>query len=105
MRGPAASSACRLPTSTSMSSIAINSNTSIARLRRVVQSKLPKHMVPAVFVPLDALPLTANGKIDRRGLPPPETSTRASRFVAPRGHVEQTLADIWSAVLRRDQVG
>ncbi len=73
-------------------------------LRRSVQAKLPEHMIPAVFVPLETLPLTSNGKVDRRALPVPLAS-RAGRYVAPRNEAERTLADVWAAVLRHDPVG
>jgi len=63
--------------------------------------------VPAHFMFLDVLPLTANGKLDRRALPVPE-GTRAGSgkpFVAPRNSTEQTIAEVWKAVLRVDRVG
>ncbi|HEY0604517.1 MAG TPA: condensation domain-containing protein, partial [Herpetosiphonaceae bacterium] len=54
---------------------------------------------------LDALPLTAHGKIDRRALPKPDQERQQQTFVAPRTHVEQALAAIWSAVLGVQQIG
>jgi hypothetical protein len=61
-------------------------------------------MVPAVFVPLAALPLTASGKLDRKALPAPDlTSTEA--YVAPRTPTEETIARIWSTLLRVERVG
>ena len=62
-------------------------------------------MVPAAFVTLPALPLTSNGKIDRRALPIPSVPVRAGRFVAPRNETERTLAEVWAAVLRFDAIG
>jgi acyl carrier protein len=64
-------------------------------------------MVPSAFVMLDTMPLTANGKVDRRALPVPDTraSTNSQDFVAPRTPTEKTLAAIWTEVLRRDGVG
>ncbi len=71
------------------------------------RERLPEYMVPAAFVLLDALPLTAHGKLDRRALPPPESSRPALKqtFVAPETPVEQSLAAIWAEVLRLDRVG
>ncbi|HEX5726251.1 MAG TPA: condensation domain-containing protein, partial [Longimicrobiaceae bacterium] len=63
-------------------------------------------MVPAAFVALDALPLTPSGKVDRRALPAPEApAPAASASAAPSGPVEEALAHIWAAVLRRERVG
>ena len=64
-------------------------------------------MVPSAFVALEALPLTANGKVDRKALPAPEGGARGGRhgYVAPRDDVEQRLCDIWAQVLGVKQVG
>ena len=76
-------------------------------LRRFLTEKLPEHMVPAVFVPLDTLPLMPNGKIDRRALPPPDRSRPEldKAFVAPRGPTEEVLAAIWAELLEIERVG
>ncbi len=76
-------------------------------LRDFLRQKLPEHMVPAAFVSLEAFPLTANGKVDRRALPAPDADRRglAQDFVAPRTEIEDLLAVIWSQVLGVDQVG
>ncbi len=70
-------------------------------LRRQLLERLPEHMVPAVIVPLDALPLTANGKVDRKALPEPGTAPapEAARSVAPRNRTEELLAEVWQQVL------
>ncbi|WP_370963939.1 non-ribosomal peptide synthase/polyketide synthase [Amycolatopsis sp. cg9] len=73
-------------------------------LREFLARSLPAHMVPAVFVPLEKLPLNANGKLDQRALPEPGARTE-TRYVAPRTDVETTLAAVWSAVLGVDRVG
>src|SRR5258708_4754503 len=63
-------------------------------------------MVPAHFLTLDALPLSANGKVDRRALPAPEPlADRQQPYAGPRSTVEQTLMSIWSQVLRLPEVG
>ena len=64
-------------------------------------------MIPSTFVVLDALPLTSNGKIDRRALPEPPASRPELDipFVVPRTLVEETISRIWSEVLEIDQCG
>jgi acyl carrier protein len=64
-------------------------------------------MIPSTFVLLDALPMTANGKIDRKELPPPGTDRSAiePEYVAPRTALEQQLAQIWATVLGLENVG
>jgi amino acid adenylation domain-containing protein/non-ribosomal peptide synthase protein (TIGR01720 family) len=78
-----------------------------AELRMHLRERLPEHMVPAVFVPLDALPLNISGKVDRRALPDPETPADAptAAYEAPRGDVEETLARLWAEALGRERVG
>ncbi|WP_444547642.1 amino acid adenylation domain-containing protein [Sorangium atrum] len=78
-----------------------------AALRAHLQGRLPEYMVPSTFVALDALPVTANGKIDRSALPAPAAaSTELARgFAAPRSPIEASLAGIWQEVLRRERVG
>ena len=79
----------------------------IAELRRFLRQRLPEYMIPAVFVALDAMPLTSSGKVDRRALPEPDWSSAALRgeYVAPRTETEQRLAAIWSEVLHVSRVG
>ena len=88
--------------------VALNASSpgTIDELRKLVTAKLPAHMVPAHFISLPTLPLTAHGKIDRKALPAPEMMRRIDRlYVAPRTPAEQTMADIWASVLRVAQVG
>ena len=75
-------------------------------LRAFLKEKLPDYMVPASFVVLDALPLTANGKVDRRALPAPDGARAESEqaFVEPRTKTEEVLAEIWSHLLGVKQV-
>jgi amino acid adenylation domain-containing protein len=78
-----------------------------SELRSYVQSKLPDYMVPSWFIPLEELPLTSNGKVDRKRLPAP-TQTRPEideQFVAPRTPIEEAVAAIWSKVLGIEQIG
>ena len=73
-------------------------------LRNHLTRSLPDYMVPSFFVYLDALPLTSNGKIDRKGLPAPDLSLRLGVYVAPQTETELALASIWSEVLRVPEV-
>jgi amino acid adenylation domain-containing protein len=75
-------------------------------LRSFMQEKLPAYMVPSAFVRLDALPLTVNGKIDRRALPAPDRSiVELTEYVAPRTTTETQLVNIWAEVLKLERVG
>ncbi|MCG3148786.1 MAG: Linear gramicidin synthase subunit D [Verrucomicrobiae bacterium] len=80
---------------------------SVAELRAHLLAKLPEYMLPAAFVFLPAMPLSPNGKIDRRLLPAPDPHRPdlARAVVAPRTPAEKTLAEIWAKVLRLDVVG
>jgi amino acid adenylation domain-containing protein len=78
----------------------------INEIRQFLKAKLPSYMIPNAFVILDALPLTANGKIDRRALPPPESSSEPSeKYVAPRNPIEDILVNVWSEILKVEKVG
>jgi natural product biosynthesis luciferase-like monooxygenase protein/amino acid adenylation domain-containing protein len=76
-------------------------------LRRYLATRLPVYMVPAAFVQLDALPLNANGKVDRRALPTPDKGRPEleTKFVAPRSAVERRLAGFYTEVLGLHAVG
>jgi amino acid adenylation domain-containing protein len=80
-----------------------------AALRAELKGELPGYMVPAAFVTMDELPLTRNGKVDRRALPAPDTAGRAEARVtgaaAPRNDVERTIAAAWQEVLGVEAVG
>ena len=76
----------------------------VAGLREFLKQRLPGYMVPAVFVLLDKLPMTPNGKLDRNALPVP-TAAEEREFVAPRTTDEKTLAAVWVEVLNVGQVG
>jgi amino acid adenylation domain-containing protein len=70
----------------------------ILELRDYLSRRLPDYMVPSYFVPIDRIPLTPNGKIDRKALPEPEIFVD-KEYVAPRDEIEKKLVDIWSEVL------
>uniref|UniRef100_UPI001443A068 non-ribosomal peptide synthetase n=2 Tax=Erwinia amylovora TaxID=552 RepID=UPI001443A068 len=74
-------------------------------LRTFLADRLPAYMIPAAYIALAQLPLTANGKLDRRALPEPDDSAFArSAFEAPQGEVEQALAAIWQQLLNVERV-
>ncbi|WP_318841837.1 non-ribosomal peptide synthetase, partial [Dickeya dadantii] len=75
-------------------------------LRDHIAGQLPAHMTPAVYVCVDALPLTANGKIDQKALPEPDDNAFIRlAFEAPRSAMEQTLAELWQTLLGVERVG
>ncbi|MDW0358489.1 amino acid adenylation domain-containing protein [Halomonas venusta] len=73
-------------------------------LREALGQTLPDYMVPGVVVTLDAMPLTSNGKVDRKALPEPDLVS-SSQYEPPHGEVEEALAVVWSEVLGVDRVG
>ncbi|MBM7584497.1 amino acid adenylation domain-containing protein [Bacillus pakistanensis] len=75
----------------------------IRDLRNYLQQKLPEYMIPSIFMPLEQIPLTANGKIDRQSLPQPKIIQR--HHAAPRNEIEERLVSIWSDVLQLESVG
>ncbi|HEU4506949.1 MAG TPA: amino acid adenylation domain-containing protein [Pyrinomonadaceae bacterium] len=77
-----------------------------SELRRFLSEKLPAYMVPSVFVALDKMPLTPNGKTDRKALPPPERAgaTGPHEFVGPRNKTEEIVASIWSGLLGIEKI-
>ena len=77
---------------------------SVHDLRGFIKQRLPEYMIPAAFVLLTELPLTANGKVDRKALPAPEQLDSGSMYVAPRTPGEEIVAGIWARVLRVDRV-
>ena len=75
-------------------------------VREQLTARLPHHMIPTAFVSLDALPLTANGKVDRLALPTPDQQEEfQANFTPPRSEIERVLAQAFADVLRLPQVG
>ncbi|WP_032619844.1 non-ribosomal peptide synthetase, partial [Pseudomonas syringae] len=74
-------------------------------LAPAMRARLPGYMVPRAFTRLASLPLTANGKLDRRALPAPDPELNRQHYVAPASELEQQLAAIWCAVLNVEKVG
>jgi amino acid adenylation domain-containing protein len=78
----------------------------IPQLREHLKARLPEYMIPAAWMVLKELPLTAHGKVDRRALPAPQSRPEEmGEYVAPRTPLERALTGIWAQVLRVDQVG
>ncbi|KZE78885.1 non-ribosomal peptide synthetase [Paenibacillus elgii] len=77
-----------------------------SEVRSALSQELPGYMVPSYFVQVERIPLTPNGKVDRRALPAPEGNVQTgTEYVAPRNTIEQTMASVWQAVLGVKTVG
>ena len=73
-------------------------------VREQLRNRLPEYLVPSIVMPLDKLPLTRNGKLDRSALPEPEQASIAE-YVEPRTEIEQVLAKIWADALKLELIG
>ncbi|MCP4153150.1 MAG: amino acid adenylation domain-containing protein, partial [bacterium] len=75
--------------------------------REFLAATLPDYMVPSYFVPMEKIPLTPNGKIDRKALPGPEVDKTCTGYVAPTNRIEEKMVDIWSEVmeLEKEKIG
>ena len=83
-----------------------NTGLNIEKLRESLSRTLPDYMVPSLFVKLEEIPLTSNGKVDRKALPDPEGNIeKTHEYVAPQTEVERKLAQIWKEVLGVERVG
>ena len=74
-------------------------------VRNALLKRLPYYMVPSFFVKIDEIPLKANGKLDRKALPKPDTSAFKSKYVAPTNETEEKLCNSMQSVLKMEQVG
>jgi acyl carrier protein len=85
----------------------LGANLTAPEVRLFLKEKLPDYMVPSTFVFVDAMPLTPNGKLDRKALPEPNRSNSRlpDAFAAPRTLVEELIAGIWAEVLKLDKFG
>ncbi|MEE8585287.1 MAG: AMP-binding protein, partial [Acidobacteriota bacterium] len=78
----------------------------LSDLRHFLKQRLPDSMVPSLFVTLDRLPLTRNGKVDRKALPDPEPQQRSKGdFAAPQSSIDREVAEVWQEVLQTGEVG
>ena len=84
-----------------------NNELKFSALRKHLSQFLPSYMIPNRFVQMEKLPLTTNGKIDKKSLPFPEVnlSKFEDRYVAPQTEIEETVTDIWSEVLQINKIG
>ncbi|OAZ97106.1 non-ribosomal peptide synthetase [Halomonas sp. G11] len=85
--------------------MAAGSDVDDAELLEQLGERVPDYMVPSALVRLDALPLTANGKLDRKALPEPVQADGGKAFEAPQGEAEEALAAVWADVIGCEQVG
>jgi hypothetical protein len=75
-------------------------------LRHYLSEHLPEYMLPAFIISVQEIPVTPNGKVDRRALPPPQQEEKSKKeYIAPRTPLEELLAGIWADVLGLPQVG
>lgn len=79
----------------------------VSDLRMYLREKLADHMIPSLFVRLDKIPLTANGKVDRRALPQPDDTRPdlSTPYARPRNEIESSLVQIWEEVLDVHSIG
>lgn len=75
------------------------------QLKAYLQTKLPEHMIPSVFIELNQLPLTVNGKLDDKALPKPQREREKREYIAPRNGMEEDVARVWMEVLNLERVG
>jgi len=86
--------------------VAVPGKLDVEGLRAYLSSRVPEYMVPGAYVSLAELPLTRNGKLDRKALPAPDDDAyRTKGYAAPTGELENTVANIWMEVLKLDRVG
>jgi acyl carrier protein len=82
-----------------------NASPPVSEWREFLKGRLPEYMVPVAFMTLNELPLTSNGKVNRRAFPVPERVGSENSYVAPRNELEQTIANIWQTLLALERVG
>jgi len=85
--------------------LTLRSELDVDSLKAALKANLPDYMVPTHFVVLDAMPLTPNGKLDRKALPQPDASQSQATYIAPVTDLEHQLAAIWAEVLKIERVG
>jgi surfactin family lipopeptide synthetase A len=85
--------------------VAAGGTVDVSGVRAHLRGRLPAHMVPSALVPLDALPLTPSGKLDRRALPAPPPAGGSGPRPKPGSEMEARVAALWQEVLGVDEVG
>jgi amino acid adenylation domain-containing protein/thioester reductase-like protein/non-ribosomal peptide synthase protein (TIGR01720 family) len=76
----------------------------VSSIRSTLSKSMPEYMIPSYFVQIDTIPLTPNGKLDRKALPEPEIKGTAE-YAAPTNEIEEKLANAWSNVLGNEKIG
>jgi len=84
--------------------VASDQSAVVSELRDWLKEQLPDYMVPTHIMVLDAIPLTPNGKIDRKALPKPDNTLSKNKYESPRNSQEQTIANVWQKVLKQDNI-
>lgn len=82
-----------------------DSSITVEQLRQFLASQLPDYMIPSIFMPINEMPLTPNGKVDRKALPKPDVSKAKREYVEPKNQTEQMIAKVWERVLQVENVG
>jgi acyl-CoA synthetase (AMP-forming)/AMP-acid ligase II/acyl carrier protein len=77
----------------------------ISELRQFLEFKLPNYMIPSAFVTLEALPLTSNGKVNRKALPIANLARSETDFVLPRNYTEKIVASVYAEILKQEKIG
>ncbi|BAY84412.1 amino acid adenylation domain-containing protein [Calothrix parasitica NIES-267] len=94
-----------VPNSTNISNL--SSEIQIEQWREFIRKKLPEYMIPSEFIVLKELPITSNGKLDRRALPVPKSivTTKQTVYVKPETNCEKSVAEVWQEILKIEEVG
>ncbi|MFC5048325.1 amino acid adenylation domain-containing protein [Aquimarina hainanensis] len=83
-----------------------NENISFKKIQKILSDKLPDYMIPRTYIELDSIPVTINGKVDKKALPKPNISNSLKEdYAAPSSDMEQQLAEIWKDLLEVEKVG
>ncbi len=78
----------------------------VSEISKYLSLHIPDYMIPSYFVHLDQLPLTANGKLDKKALPEPDGNIiTGKKYVAPRNETEEEMVEIWSEILGIEKIG
>jgi len=77
-----------------------------AQIQSDLKTHIPEYMVPAIMMDIDKMPLTPNGKIDKKALPEPDSSNIVSKeYVAPRNETETKIIEVWQELLEIEKIG
>ncbi len=86
--------------------IVVNHDSNKTKVKELLQQRLPEYMIPSIFIEMDNIPVTSNGKVDRKALPnPDENDLEQDTYVAPTNQKEKALVEIWQNLLGVEKVG